>query len=421
MSFVTFSGLVLGHLPEAFQSIREYQKKDPFCTAIHRKVAQGDSTVKNFKLLNGALVYHPSRGRGRRYLLPESLRPMVLEYFHSSHLSAHLGMTKTLNRISKVFFWPDMRREVYAFVRRCEDCQRAKPAPDTKVGLHSSEVVARPLERVFIDFVGPIVRSRKGNVAVLVMLDGFSKFVCMYPVRRISSEVVKTCLVEKFFPSFGVPQSIVSDNAAVFKSRSFYNLCFSWGIRHITTSPYYPQASQVERFNRNLKVALVIYHNSQHTHWDEHLSSLALAFNSAWHESTAVTPASLFLGRELNHPLGLKWKLSELELDKDARSMEEFWETALNNLRKARARVAARYDAGRRRAEFRVGDLVLVRTHPLSSKSQQRSAKLDYKWSRPLKIVRFLSPVTVQLANPDTGVIIRKAHVSQLKRHFSVE
>jgi hypothetical protein len=148
---VTFSGLILGHLPEAFQSIREHQKKDPFCTDIHRKVAQGDSTVKNFKLLNGALVYHPSRGRGRRYLLPESLRPMVLEYFHSSHLSAHLGMTKTLNRISKVFFWPDMRREVYAFVRQCEDCQRAKPAPDTKVGLHSSEVVTRPLERVFID------------------------------------------------------------------------------------------------------------------------------------------------------------------------------------------------------------------------------------------------------------------------------
>jgi hypothetical protein len=90
------------------------------------------------------------------------------------------------------------------------------------------------------------------------------------------------------------------------------------GIRHITTSPYYPQASQVEPFNRNLKAALVIYYNSQHTHWDEHLSSLAIAFNSAWHQSTAATPASLFLGRELNHPLGLKWHLYELELQKDS-------------------------------------------------------------------------------------------------------
>jgi transposase InsO family protein len=261
------------------------------------------------------------------------------------------------------------------------------------------------MERIFIDFVGPIVRSRKGNMAVLVVLDGLSKFVCMYPVRRISSKVVKNCLQDKFFPSFGVPQSIVSDNAAVFKSRTFYNLCFSWGIRHITTSPYYPQASHVERFNRNLKVALIIYHNSQHTRWDEHLSSLALAFNSAWHESTAATPASLFLGRELNHPLGLKWKLSELELNNNPKGIEEFWETALSNLRKACDRVAQRYNARRRQAEFRVGDLVLVRLHPLSSRSQQCSAKLDYRWSVPLKIERFVSPVTVLLANPDTGVM----------------
>jgi hypothetical protein len=113
---VKFSRLILGHLPEAFRSIKQHQKKDPFCMDIYRMVVEGDSTVKNFKLLNGALVYHPLRGRGRRYLLPESLRPMVLKYFHSSHLSGYLEMTKTLNRISKVFFWPDMRRKVYAFV-----------------------------------------------------------------------------------------------------------------------------------------------------------------------------------------------------------------------------------------------------------------------------------------------------------------
>jgi hypothetical protein len=64
-------------------------------------------------------------------------------------------------------------------------------------------------------------------MAILVVLDGFSKFVPMYPVRKISSEVVKGCPVEKFFPTFGVLQSIVSDNAAVFKSQGFYNLCFS--------------------------------------------------------------------------------------------------------------------------------------------------------------------------------------------------
>jgi hypothetical protein len=90
----------------------------------------------------------------------------------------------------------------------------------------------------------------------------------------------------------------------------------------------------VECFNGNLKVPLTIYHNSQHTSWDEHLSSLALAFNSAWHESTAATPASLFLGRDLNRPLGLKWELNELEMAQDTKVMEEFWEMALGKLRR---------------------------------------------------------------------------------------
>jgi hypothetical protein len=164
----TFSGLVLGHLPEAFQSIKEHQK-DPFCNNIYTKVVQGDPSVRAFKVLNGALVYHPARARVKRYLLPESIRPMVLDYFHNSTMGAHLGMTKTLDRINKVFYGPDMRREVYAFVRQCQDCQRAKPAQDSRVGLHSSEILTRPMERIFIDFVGPIVRSRKGNIAMLVV------------------------------------------------------------------------------------------------------------------------------------------------------------------------------------------------------------------------------------------------------------
>jgi hypothetical protein len=72
-------------------------------------------------------------------------------------------------------------------------------------------------------------------------------------------------------------------------------------------------------------------------------------------------------------------------------------------------------------AVFKVGDLVLVKLHPLSSKTLQRSAKIANKWSSPLIIAKFLTKVTVQLANPNTGVVVRKAHVSQLKKYFVAE
>jgi hypothetical protein len=123
----------------------------------------------------------------------------------------------------------------------------------------------------------------------------------------------------------------------------------------------------------------------------------------------------------MNHPLCLKWEFHKLELQLDPKGMSKFWEAALTNLKKARARVAARYNVGRRPEEFHVGDLFLVGLHPLSSKSCQHSAKLDLKWSVPLVIARFVSPVMVLLANPETGVIVRKASISQLKPYISAE
>jgi hypothetical protein len=55
---------------------------------------------------------------------------------------------------------------------------------------------------------------------------------------------------------------------------------------------------------------------------------------------------------ELDHPLGLKWELHKVELQRDSKGIKEYWEVALSNLKSAHARVAARYDAGRGRASF---------------------------------------------------------------------
>jgi hypothetical protein len=96
-------------------------------------------------------------------------------------------------------------------------------------------------------------------------------------------------------------------------------------------------------------------------------------------------------------------------------------EKTLANLERAMDRVARRYNIHRRQVPFQVGDLVLVRRYPISSRLMRRSAKLENKWSNPLVIARFLTQVTVQLANPDTGVIVRKAHVSHLKRYFAAD
>jgi hypothetical protein len=50
-----------------------------------------------------------------------------------------------------------------------------------------------------------------------------------------------------------------------------------------------------------------------------------------------------------------------------------------------------------------------------SSKAPGISAKLFMKWSRPVVIAKEVRPTVVLLANPETAVIVRRAHVTQLK------
>jgi len=131
----------------------------------------------------------------------------------------------------------------------------------------------------------------------------FPNSLCFFPVRKVSSQIVVDCLERSYFPIYGTPRSIVTDNASVFRSKQIRLLCFRWAVEHITTTPYYPQSSLVERVNRNLKSALKIFHSESQDRWDEDLPLLSVGFNTATHESSKFTPDVLFLGREINNPL----------------------------------------------------------------------------------------------------------------------
>jgi hypothetical protein len=96
--------------------------------------------------------------------------------------------------------------------------------------------------------------------------------------------------------------------------------------------------------------------------------------------------------------------------------LQNFLETAYENLVSAQRRVALRYNSTQMPHQFRVGDAVLYRLNLVSSNAQNTSAKLLLKWSRPMTIAKFVKTNVVLLANPETGVINRSSHVSQLKK-----
>ncbi|KAJ9515656.1 hypothetical protein QJQ45_002705 [Haematococcus lacustris] len=61
------------------------------------------------------------------------LRARILLEMHDAQFAGHVGITKTLERISRVFWWPCMRSEVRHYVANCDACQRNKSV-NTKPG-----------------------------------------------------------------------------------------------------------------------------------------------------------------------------------------------------------------------------------------------------------------------------------------------
>jgi transposase InsO family protein len=315
---------------------------------------------------------------------------MVFSYFHESTVGGHLGVRKAIQKIRAHFAWKGMDKEIEYKIRSCQICSRSKPAQNTRLGLLSSDVAERPMQKLLIDFVGTFPRSNTGNTAILVVVDAFSKFSWLIPLREATTKSTVKALKERIFSSFSVPEVIVSDNAQCFTSREFRNFCFASGIRHVATSPYHHQPFHAERLNKNLIATLIAYHSDTHNTWDHNLPWLQLAFNTADYKSTKSTPFAVIFPFRSGSPLLNRWKINELLPEKcNQLVLRERWNSVRQNLLKSRDLVERRYNQNRVPHTFRVGDLVFCKNHPVSRAGRGEAAKLMPRFRGPYKIATF--------------------------------
>ena len=390
-----------------------------------------DSTLKHMKELadNKLQGYHwqdgliirerlDDLGRVKRQIcLPQVQRQQVMTLAHDKF--GHLSRNPVVTHIAKSFYWPTMWRDVKTHIQSCDTCQRTTKANPKRAPMISREIVTVPFERVSIDLVGPLPKSKGGFKYLFTYIDNSSRWPEAEPLRTITaSSVVKA--FERICYRNGFPRTVISDNGTQFCSSEFQRFCKRHNIQSIKCSPYRPQSNGlVERMHRTLTGMINKLSRNKQGLWNE-ITTLALYFMRMTPSSvTGFSPYMIVHGWEPASPLEvvkeglLQHKLEDMDIMTWVTENMERIDTIADNIVGKQVGIATqrkdKRDKQSKSREFLPGTQVLYRTPGMN-------AKLTDSWEGPYLIDKKLGPVTYSIT-VEGNKRKKIAHINTLKEY----
>jgi hypothetical protein len=435
------------------KSIVEAQKADDFINSVRKYVLQEtlekDLPVKSkakiitaakdaFVMEDGLVVRYTNpfnyasfedEYNYERILAPEKLKEPLLRRYHDDPVAGHLGIDRTYDSIQKRFYWPSMFSTVRDYVKSCHTCQTCRSNNAKPLGLMKPSEITFPWEKVSIDLIGPLPKTKNGNEYILVIIDTASGWPEAFPVRQTSATAEGVAsLTLAVFCHWGFPNRIVSDNGPQFASLLWVTVMQLLKIKTIFTTPYHPQANPVERRNKDCKAFLRKYVDSNHKSWDQYLHLMLFALRSAKNKSTGLTPAQVCLGRKLTSPLDLflpdsDFKIRDVETisgyaNKIENQIKSAVKLLVENRELAHIENKLYYDPNHKSCEFNEGDLVTVEAHPYSSREKGFMAALAPKRRGPLIVRRKLNYLNYELGDMHADKPECITHTVQMKKYY---
>ncbi|GFX51213.1 retrovirus-related Pol polyprotein from transposon 412 [Trichonephila clavipes] len=304
-------------------------------------------------------------------VVPEELRDPIKSLCHEG-TSAHLGITKSKDKLNRYFYWPNCYRDMEQFVKTCDQCQRAgKPNDEKKAPLKLVPVIQEVFTKLNIDACGSLPITSKGNRYLITAICMSSKFPEAIPMSDISSVSVTDALLN-IFSRMGFPREKQCDQDAG-------------------------------------------------SEWDKHLPSILLALRTVSLESTGYTPSELVYGKNLRTPETLvmeHWMEPEEEGDlvteymfKIINRLKRYQEIAINKMEEMQVKRKTWYDKNAVKREFKDGDLVLVL-------ATSRANKLALQWIGPGTILNKISETNYLVEIPGRRESSQIYHINMLKPYY---
>ena len=231
------------------------------------------------------------------------------------------------------------------------------------------------------------------------MIDGFTKFVWLYPTKTVTSkEVISKLEVQQ--KVFGNPEQIVSDRGSGFTSEEFKDYCEKQKIKHHKITTGLPRANgQIERLNRVIIAVLSKASLEEPDKWYKYVDEVQQAINSTYQRSIATTPFELLTGVKMrsNKQQRITDLINQESIELFEEEREQIRDRAKTQLRKIQEENRKTYNLRRKPANlYQLGDIVAIKKTQVTPGSKLKP--------------NFIGPYRIKKVKPNNTYDVEKLH-----------
>ena len=332
--------------------------------------------------------------------LPEDAAYDVAKCIHRYY--SHIGFRNTFDKTLEKIWCQRLRKTVQRVCDECTQCQLKGGKKTDQRHTYYPIRQGAAWDVLNLDFCGPWPRTKEGYEFVLTIEDIFTRWIEAIPVKKQDSKSVCEALVTRFFPIFGLPNAIKTDNGSPFVAKIVEDLADMLQIDTRRSIPYNPAANPVERQHLNIKRALTAICKNKVTTWNQHLPTILFSLRVAKNRITNLSPYQMVFGSlprtRLEHifgdPPGQQFynnRHEYVEALKHRIQVAHQW--ARKNISNAVARTRLQYN--KTKNIYEVGDKVWLFSPRVSRTGQRRTFKSV--WSGPWTIIKKLSDVSYEI------------------------
>lgn len=332
-----------------------------------------------------------------------------------THLKyGHIGGRKVYLILKEYCIFPKIEKSIINFLNKCDICQKSKHGNVRALGGMKPVLAERIGQLVSVDLIGELPTARFGMKYIFSIVDVFSKFVKLYPIRKATTKTLLHKLTTSYLQIIPNIETILSDHGTQFTSDLWYRTLNNLNIRTVHTSVYHPESNPVERINKEIGRIIRTYCHHKHTLWVDTLDFVENCLNNSVSGTTGEIPYGIMFGKPIKSFAESFVKFPE-EKKFDYQSKLRLVRENLISKGEYRKR---QHDKRLKPISYSIGDKVLVKEHKLSNQLEKQIKKFFLLYRGPYVVKEIKMNNAYVLKCVDSDQIVGTFNTTQLKKYF---